>query len=97
HGRCEAITLASRGEPTICKDLPAMLEYCRGKFLGLKLNTNAWFLDEKLSHAILSAEIGTLVFSADAAQEPLYSQLRVNGRLDRVLENVRRFQEIRTK
>jgi pyruvate-formate lyase-activating enzyme len=97
QGKCEALTLASRGEPSVAKELPAMLEHCRGKFLGLKLNTNAWLLDERLSHAILAADIGTVVFSADAATEPLYSQLRVGGRLDRVLENVRRFRDIRAR
>jgi MoaA/NifB/PqqE/SkfB family radical SAM enzyme len=97
EGRCEAITLASRGDPLICKDLKAMLAYCRGKFLGLKVNTNAWFLDEAMSHAILEAGVSTLVFSADAAAEPLYSQLRVGGSLDRVLANVRLFHEVRER
>ena len=97
QGRCDAITLASRGEPLMCRDIEAMLEYVRGKFLAFKMNTNAWFLDERKAHAILQADINTLVFSADAAEEPLYSQLRVNGKLDRVLANIRQFQEIRAK
>ena len=36
-----------------------------------------------------------MVFSADAAEEPLYSQLRVRGKLKKVLENIERFQKIR--
>ena len=36
-----------------------------------------------------------MVFSADAAEEPLYSKLRVRGRLDKVLKNIERFQKIR--
>jgi radical SAM protein with 4Fe4S-binding SPASM domain len=97
EGACEAITLASRGEPLICPDFEKMLEYLNGKFLGLKINTNASLLDEKKSHAILQSDINTLVFSADAASEPLYSQLRVKGNLDRVLTNIRRFQEIQIR
>jgi len=96
-GRCEAVTLASRGEPLICPKIEEMLKYASGKFLALKLNTNAWFLDEAKSHAILQADMNTVVFSADAASEPTYSQFRVGGTLDRVVKNIRRFREIQAK
>ena len=95
--RCEAVTLASRGEPLLCPDIEAMLAYCKGKFLALKLNTNAWFLNEEKCHAILSSGVKTLVFSADAAAEPLYSRLRVGGRLDRVVANIQLFKQIRDR
>jgi hypothetical protein len=97
EGNIEFFSLASRGEPLLCKDIDRMLEYCRGKFLGLKMNTNASMLNEQHCHAILSGGINTLVFSADAAKEPLYSQLRVKGNLEKVLTNVRMFQDIRRK
>lgn len=96
-GRCEAVTLASRGEPLICPEIERMLSYAAGKFLAFKINTNAWFLDERKCHAILSAGVSTVVFSADAASEPAYSRFRVGGKLARVVENIRRFQEIREK
>ena len=97
EGQCEAVTLASRGEPLICPDIEAMLRYTSGKFLALKLNTNAWFLDEKLCHAILESGVNTVVFSADAASEPAYSKLRVNGNLERVHTNIKLFQSIRER
>jgi len=96
-GRCEALTLASRGEPLMNKNIETMLAYAAGKFLALKINTNAWFLDESKCHAILQAGVNTLVFSADAIAEPSYSLLRVNGKLERVLDNIRRFQRIRAQ
>ncbi len=96
NGKVEAVTLASRGEPLICRDIEKMLGYAAGKFLALKVNTHAGFLDERKAHAILAAGVNTLVFSADAASEPLYSQLRVNGKLDRVIANIERFQKIRS-
>ena len=97
QGNIEFFSLASRGEPLLCKDIDKMLEYCRGKFLGLKINTNASMLNEQHCHAILSGGVNTIVFSADAAKEPLYSQLRVKGNLQKVLSNIRLFQEIRRK
>ena len=94
-GNIEFLSLASRGEPMICKDIIPMLEYTRGKFLNLKLNTNASLLDEEKCHAILSGGVKTIVFSADAAEEPLYSKLRVNGKLSVIIDNIKMFQKIR--
>jgi len=97
EGYVEGVTLASRGEPTINKQLPKMLSYMSGKFLAGKLNTNAYFLDEKIMHAILESDLQTLVFSADAASEPLYSKLRVNGDLERVVRNIEMLYNIKEK
>ena len=95
EGNVEAVTLASRGEPTVNKNLPDMLNYLSGKFLATKINTNASLLTERLSHAILETDLQTLVFSADAASEPLYSKMRVNGNLDRIVRNIALFCEIK--
>ena len=97
EGNIEFISLASRGEPLLCPDIKEMLAYTRDKFLNLKINTNASLLDEQISHSILTSGVKTLVFSADAADENLYSKLRVNGKLDKILANIKRFQEIRIK
>ncbi|MBF0489179.1 MAG: SPASM domain-containing protein [Candidatus Omnitrophica bacterium] len=97
YGNIEFFSLASRGEPLLCKEIEEMLAYCQGKFLGFKINTNASMLNERLCHTILSGGVNTIVFSADAAKEPLYSQLRVKGNLQKVLDNIRLFQDIRRK
>lgn len=91
------ISIASRGEPLVCREIDQMLQYCTGKFLGLKINTNASMLTEKLCHAILSGGINTVVFSADAADEALYSQLRVGGKLDKILKNIELFNAVKGK
>jgi radical SAM protein with 4Fe4S-binding SPASM domain len=95
EGNIEFISLASRGEPLACPDIVEMFKYTTGKFLNLKLNTNASLLDEKKCHAILSGGVKTVVFSADAATEPLYSKLRVNGSLSKVLKNIENFKKIK--
>ena len=97
EGNIEFISLASRGEPLLCPDIKEMLAYTRDKFFNLKINTNASLMNEKISHAILESSVKTLVISADAADSALYSKLRVNGKLEKIIENIKRFQEIRTK
>ena len=97
EGEIAFITMASRGEPLLAKDFPKMLDYIHGKFLTVKINTNASMINEKMIHNILSSSVNTVVFSADAAEENLYSQLRVNGSLNKILKNIELFSEIKSK
>jgi wyosine [tRNA(Phe)-imidazoG37] synthetase (radical SAM superfamily) len=97
EGKVEAITLASRGEPLLNKNFPAMLEYCKGKFLALKVNTNASLLNEKMVHSLLSNEVQTVVFSIDAADKETYEKIRVNGVFEKILRNLELFKNIQTK
>ena len=52
-------------------------------------------LDEAKCLAILAGGVKTVAFSVDAADDPLYSKLRVNGKLSTILENIELFQKIR--
>ena len=49
----------------------------------------------KKIHAILSGAVTTLVISADAADKELYSKLRVNGELSKVIKNIELFNKIK--
>ncbi len=95
EGGTGALTMGSRGEPTLNKKLGEMLQYASGKFLELKLITNATFLTEELSHAILKSDVNILVFSVDAHEKELYEEIRVNADFDQTYENICRFEEIR--
>ena len=97
EGKIEGVTLASRGDPSVNKFLGEMLKYSSNKFSAFKLNTNAYLMNEKMCHDILSSNIQTLVYSADAANPELYKKLRVNGNLERVITNVKKFNEIKSK
>jgi len=97
EGGTKAITLASRGEPTLHPQLGDMLEYCSGKFLELKLNTNGTRLDEKLIHQILRSGVTDMVFSVDSYTKQEYESIRVKGIFDQVLNNIKKFKEIKEK
>ena len=95
HG-CQAITLASRGEPTLHRQFGEMLLYINDKgILDIKMNTNATRLTEKLCHDILSANVSTVTFSVDAATKETYERIRVLGNFDQVLNNIKMFNTIR--
>ncbi len=97
EGKVQFVTLASRGEPLISKEINEMLKYTSGKFLNLKINTNASLLNEEKIHTILSSNVKTLVFSADAADATLYKKLRVNGSLEKTIANIKKFKDIKDK
>ena len=97
EGKVQFVTLASRGEPLICKDICKMLDYTNDKFLNLKINTNASMLNEEKCHAILKNKVGTMVISADAADEKNYAKFRVNGDLKKILKNLELFNSIKSK
>jgi len=91
----KAITLASRGEPTLHPKLPEMLDYVSNKFLEVKLNTNATKLDEKLIRKILETNVNELVYSVDESDEKKYEKIRVGGKFKEVVNNIKNFKKIR--
>ena len=91
----KAITLASRGEPTLHPKLDEMLEYCSNKFYELKINTNATKLTEKLIHKILQSGVTDVVFSVDSYKKDDYERIRVQGIFESVVDNIKKFAEIR--
>ncbi len=92
-----AITLASRGEPTLHKQLGEMLKYAASKqnIFEIKLNTNGTFLTEKLIHTILKANITQIVISADHYEKINYERLRKGSNFEKILQNVDKLYSIR--
>jgi len=95
NGEIHAVTLASRGEPTLHPQIGEMLEYCSGKFFELKINTNATRLNDKLIHQILESEFSDVVFSVDSYTKESYEKIRVKAVFDEVLNNIKKFKKIK--
>jgi len=94
-----AITIASRGEPTLHKDLGKMLSYTKDKqnIFEVKLNTNATKLTEKLCHEIFESEVNQLVISADHYEKDTFEKLRKNSHFEHIVKNVNMLFDIRKK
>ena len=95
ENNCKSLTLASRGEPTLHKKFGKMLQYCKNKFLELKINTNATKLTDELSYNILDSGVDIVVFSVDSCSKKEYEKIRVKGNFEVVLENIKRFCKIK--
>jgi radical SAM protein with 4Fe4S-binding SPASM domain len=95
ENNCKCLTLASRGEPTLHRQFGEMLNYCKNKFLELKINTNATKLSEELSYQILDSGVDIVVFSVDSFYKEEYEKIRVGASFERVFENIKRFCEMK--
>lgn len=89
-----SITMASRGEPTLHPELINMLNYTRGKFFELKMNTNGSRLNPNLSRAMLSS-LDHIVFSIDSHIPEEYESIRVGGKFNKILKGVEEFWNLR--
>jgi MoaA/NifB/PqqE/SkfB family radical SAM enzyme len=83
----KAITLTGRGEPTLNPHIEEMLEYCSGKFIEIKMNTNATVLNERMCHKILKSGLTDLVFSVDSYYKEEFESLRVNANFGNIFES----------
>jgi len=96
-GGSGAISIGSRGEPFLHPNIGEMLRYASEKkhFFDLKINTNATKLSEEQCHSILSSDVNLVALSIDAHEKAVYEDIRVRGKFDEVVENVRRLRKIR--
>lgn len=97
EGHVEALTLASRGEPTLNLKFIDFLKYCKNKFLALKINTNLSTLNENLARAFFENEIQTVVVSANSATKEGYEKIRVKGNFDKILKNLELLKKIKNE
>ena len=91
---CLALTIAGRGEPLVNKNIIEMLDYLRNKFLEIKINTNGILMNDDIIRSILRNDIN-VVFSAEGSNETEYSSIRRGGNFGTLVNNIKRFAEIR--
>ena len=94
-----AITIASRGEPTMHKQYIEMLEYINQKenIFEIKTNTNGTYLTEKMCHAIFKNNVTQIVISSDHYIKEDYERLRLGSNFEKVVKNVDMLFNIRKK
>ncbi len=94
-----SITLASRGEPTMHKKYIEMLEYINQKenIYEIKTNTNGWYLNEDICHAIFKSNVTQVVISSDHYIKEDYERLRLGSNFEKIVKNVDMLFNIRKK
>ena len=96
--RVNVLFLSWTTEPLLNKALPAILAYVREcKVPCVTLVTNLTILTEELADAFVNNGLHRINVSIDAADRGLYAVIRQRDCFEKVIENVRRIQELKTK
>ena len=95
--KIRGLTIASRGEPLLCKDLGKILDYVATKknILEVKLNTNAKRLTEENLKVLIKSPVNILVISTDHYQEKPYEKYRHGANYNNFIENISRINPMR--
>ncbi|MFI5350534.1 MAG: radical SAM/SPASM domain-containing protein [Elusimicrobiota bacterium] len=84
------IDMMNWGEPTLNKELPAMIAAAKRHGIEVKVDSNLNDLTEAMADGLVRSGLDVLSVSIDGASQETYEKYRVGGRLESVLENVRK-------
>ena len=95
--KIRGLTIASRGEPLLYKDLDKLLEYLKNKnnILEIKVNTNAKRLTEEKLKMLVNSPVNILVVSTDHYEKDLYEKFRHGAKYENFIQNISRINQQR--
>jgi MoaA/NifB/PqqE/SkfB family radical SAM enzyme len=84
------IDMMNWGEPTLNKDLPAMIAAAKRHGIEVKVDSNLNDLTDEMADGLVRSGLDVLSVSLDGASQETYEKYRVGGRFEAVIANVRR-------
>lgn len=98
-GGLEEITLyGTRGEPLYHQNIAGIVAYLKSVTAAkISISTNGSLLSEKKGKQLLDAGLDQLVLAVDGITPESYSAYRYGGNLPQILENIRRFCELKSQ
>ena len=92
------VSLYRDGEPLIDKKMPERIAILKdGGVKNVGISTNVSLLNERKAEDLLHAGIDTIIMSIDSLDKEVYESIRVRLVFEKVMENARRFIELRDK
>jgi len=82
------ILLWNQGEPFLHKDIIKMIEYAHLQKMIVILSTNANVFPDP--NELIVSGLDLLIISMDGVEQETYNKYRVNGELEKVIENVKK-------
>ena len=95
--KVRGITIASRGEPLLYKDLEILLEYIGTKenIIEIKVNSNAKRLNEDRLKSLLKTPLNILVISTDHYEKEKYEKYRHGANFENFIINISKINKVR--
>ena len=91
------LNLTGIGEPLLNPDLFKIIRYAGSKGSIVKLDTNATLLDDEKARMLLASKPNIVSISIDGINKESYEKIRVGGKFEIVIKNLKNFIEIRNK
>lgn len=89
------LILWNQGEPFLNKDFNKMVKYASSKGLYTYCSSNLNIMPD--ADEIVKSGLDTLIVSLDGASQDVYNKYRVNGDLNKVLENVKKITDAKKR
>ena len=83
------LTFYFQGEPYLNKNFLDMVKYASGKNVYTATSTNAHYLTDEVAKRTVESGLDRLIISIDGTTQEVYSQYRVGGNLEKVIEGAR--------
>jgi radical SAM protein with 4Fe4S-binding SPASM domain len=90
-----SVRLHSYGETLLHPELARMIKYAADSGLEVWISTNGQLLDERRGREILNAGVSYVRYSVEGATPATYEKVRVRGKWDTLIRNMKRFRELR--
>jgi MoaA/NifB/PqqE/SkfB family radical SAM enzyme len=85
------------GEPMVHPNFLDMVRLAKETGAVVEMTTNGMMLTRERAEALLDLDLDKLVVSVDGVTPDSYSDIRVNGDLDRVIQNLRYLHQLRMR
>ena len=89
HKELLYLTFYFQGEPYLNKDFLDMVKYAAGRKIYTATSTNAHYLTDEVAKRTVESGLDRLIISIDGTTQDVYSQYRVGGNLEKVIEGAR--------
>jgi len=84
-----------QGEPYINKHFLDFVQLAKAKNIYCTTSTNAHYFTDELIHRTIDSRLDSMIVSIDGVTQASYETYRVKGNLNKVLDGLRRFVEIK--
>jgi MoaA/NifB/PqqE/SkfB family radical SAM enzyme len=89
------IGLTGIGQSHLNKDFIKMLEYVKLKGVYVELYDDFNLINERISERLIDLGVERIFTSFDAATKETYEKIRVGGKFERVINNVKKFDKLK--
>lgn len=85
------IGLTGIGQSFLNKDFLRMLEYVKAKAVYVELYNTFYFVDKKISEALIRIGVDRILVSLDGATKETYERIRIGSNFEKVIKNIKHF------